>query len=68
MVEQGLDVMFILLINEESSFLQYKLKLFSEEFQTFFKEVLPDWKGDIDLFKPTETIIRRVFESDTSIL
>lgn len=65
MLEQGVDAMFVLIIKEESTFLDYKLKVFAEEFQTFFKEILQHWDGDIDVFKPTWTLIQRVFEVST---
>ena len=62
MLEQRTSVMFVLIIKEESSFLEYKLKVFAEEFQTFYEEILQKWTGDIDIFKPTSTLIQRVFE------
>ncbi len=62
MLEQATRVMFVLIIKEESSFLEYKLKVFSEEFQKFYEEILDKWTGDIEVFKPTNAIIQRVFE------
>jgi hypothetical protein len=64
MLEQREDVIFILILKEESTFIQYKLKLFSEEFQDFFKDILQSWSGRVDLFQPTRTIIERIFEVD----
>lgn len=62
MIEQTEDVMFILILKEASKVLQYKLKLFSHEFRLFFKDVLSQWKGDTGVFRPTKTLIERVFE------
>jgi hypothetical protein len=67
MVEQGENAMSVMIINEESSFLQYKLKLFSEEFQNLFKDLLDHWAGEIEVFTPTRAIIQRIFELDTEI-
>lgn len=62
MLEQGRKVFFILIINEESSFLYFKLKHFSEEFQNFFQDVLAKWTGKIEVFQPTRALIDRIFE------
>ncbi len=64
MVEQGASAMFVLILKEESSFLEYKLRSFAEEFQNFFKEVLQHWIGEMEVFKPTRTLIQRVFEQN----
>lgn len=62
MIEPGVNFVFILIIKEESSFLRYKLKLFTQEFSEFFKDVLPIWNNNIDIFKPTGTLIQKIFE------
>jgi len=62
MVEQKPNVMFVLINKEESTFLRYKLRLFAEEFESFFKEALQHRSGQIDLFQPTKTLIYRLFE------
>ncbi|MFX0132918.1 MAG: hypothetical protein ACFFDN_04660 [Candidatus Hodarchaeota archaeon] len=64
MLEQREDVIFILILKEESTFIQYKLKLFSEEFQDFFKEILQTWEGRVDIFQPARALIERIFEVD----
>lgn len=64
MFEEGENVMFVLVFKEESSFLQYKLRLFAEEFQIFFKDILSHWTGELDVFIPTKTLIKRIFELD----
>ncbi len=65
MLRQAETTVYVLIIKKESSFLQYKLNLFSREFQTFFKDILQHWLGQIDVFAPTRTLIQRVFELDT---
>ncbi len=61
-LEQKVDYMFILIIKEESSFLRYKLKLFTQEFYEIYKDVIEIWNNRIDIFKPTGTLIQRIFE------
>lgn len=67
MVEQTADIIFVLIITEESSFLPYKLKLFSEEFHTFFKDILQHWIGELNAFQPSKTLIQRIFEIEINI-
>jgi hypothetical protein len=62
MMEPSMDYVFILIIKEESSFLRYKLKLFTQEFSEFFKDVLAIWNNNTDIFKPTGTLIQKIFE------
>jgi hypothetical protein len=64
MINHESIAMFVLIIKEESSFLRYKLKVFSEEFKKFFEDIFQHWMGKIAYFKPTRTIIQRVFELD----
>jgi len=63
MLEQGKSFMVILIIKEESSFIRYKLKLFTQEFYEFFKDAFEIWQNNVDIFKPTGTLIQRIFES-----
>ncbi|NVM02496.1 MAG: hypothetical protein HWN67_09190 [Candidatus Helarchaeota archaeon] len=58
------NIVFILVIKEKSSFLQYKLEQFSKKFSEFFKDLLKNWNGDMELFYPTKTLIRNIFELD----
>ncbi len=67
MVEQKAEVMFVLIITEASGFLPYKLKLFAEEFITFFKDVLEHWVGQMDVFEPTKALIQKNFEVGTKL-
>ncbi len=66
LVKQEKDLIFILILKEESTYLQYKLERFSDEFQDFFKEILVSWDGQIDTFIPTRRIIQQVFEISSS--
>lgn len=62
MVEQGESIIIVLIANEESSFLQYKLEIFAKEFHNFFKDIIEHKTEEIGLYGPTRTIIQRIFE------
>ncbi len=66
LVEHYHDINFILLNKEESTFLQFKLRLFAKEFHEMFKEVLRYWVGEVGIFSPTKALIRRIFEIEPS--
>lgn len=61
MLEQETYHTFVLIIKQQSSFIRYKLKLFVQEFYEIFKDVIRAWDGNIDIFKPTGTLIQRIF-------
>ncbi len=52
----------ILLISDTSSYLPYKLSVFTTEFQTYFGETLNHWDGNTAIFAPTSKIVEQVFE------
>ena len=64
MLEQKNNIYFVLIIKEESNFIQYKLKAFSDEFISFYKEILLCWQGEMEYFVPTRKLIQTVFELD----
>ncbi len=68
MLHQTTNLVFVLILKEESNFLQYKLRLFSQEFQSLFNETLEQWNGNIDIFKPTRALIQRIFELSEKVI
>ena len=64
LLEQENEVLFVLLLKDESVFLQYKLKKFVENFVFFFKETLVNWDGNLKYFTPTRELIRKHFETE----
>jgi hypothetical protein len=66
MLERGKYHMFILIIKEQSSIIRYKLKVFIQEFYEFFKDVVEIWDNNVDIFKPTGTLIQKIFEGAKS--
>ncbi len=65
MLERGAEVIGVLILNEESSFLQYKLKVFLNEFETFFKGAIENFIGNVTTFKLARGIVQHVFELKT---
>ncbi len=68
MLQQTTDTVFVLIIKEESNFLQYKLRQFSQEFQSLFKDTLQHWNGNIEIFKPARSLIQRIFELKENVV
>ncbi len=52
----------ILVISDKSTYLPYKLSVFTTEFQTYFQETLAKWDGNASIFAPTAKIVEQVFE------
>ena len=60
-IYQSTFVSGVLYTSEELNFPKIVLKEFVEKFETLYYNFLIDWKGDVDIFKPTETIINEFF-------
>ncbi len=62
LMERGEKVFGILILNDESSFLQYKLTTFLKEFEIFFGEEITNFVGDITEFKIAKRLVQHIFE------
>ncbi|NVM02495.1 MAG: hypothetical protein HWN67_09185 [Candidatus Helarchaeota archaeon] len=62
LIDFGPNIVFLLVISEQSAFLFYKLKEFSEKFSNFFKDLLKNWQGNTEIFTPTKSLIQSIFE------
>ena len=62
LMEKGEEVFGVLILNDQSSFLQYKLTVFLREFENFFKEEIENFRGDIVTFKIAKKLVQHVFE------
>ncbi len=51
----------VLYTSEELNFPKIVLKEFVEKFETLYHNILTDWKGDTDVFNPTEIIANELF-------
>lgn len=62
MLEKGIEATFILILKQESLVSRYKIKLLSNEFHNFFKDIFQNWQGNVSLFLPTKALIQKIFE------
>ncbi|NVM01309.1 MAG: hypothetical protein HWN67_03175 [Candidatus Helarchaeota archaeon] len=58
----GKYVTAALITIEDLEILHTKLKMLVEEFESLFQYILPDWKGDLDVFSPVKVMVKRVFK------
>lgn len=65
LLEQGELAIFVLIIREDSAYLRQKLKGFSDEFHSYYKDSLHNWTGDMVVFEPVQGMIQRIFELKT---
>ncbi len=63
LLEYGKNVMVALLTTENLSVLRNKLEIFLEEFETFFIDIFPVWKGDTTVFLPANVLVERIFKT-----
>ncbi|MFX0135638.1 MAG: hypothetical protein ACFFDN_18480 [Candidatus Hodarchaeota archaeon] len=59
---RGEKVFGVLILNEESSFLQHKLTIFLKEFEILFGEEISNFVGDITSFKIAKKLVQHIFE------
>ncbi|MFX1452856.1 MAG: hypothetical protein ACFFCM_18610, partial [Promethearchaeota archaeon] len=62
LLEYGKNVMVALLTEENLSVLRNKLKIFLKEFEIFFVDIFPVWKGDTTVFLPAKVLVDRIFK------
>ncbi len=62
LLEHGTHVTIALISIEDLQILRKKLKHLIILFESLFKDILDDWKGDTSIFQPTKALIEEVFE------
>lgn len=62
LLEYGNYVTSVIIASKDLKILHEKLKFFTNEVETFFKDFLIKWDGNIEHFRPTEVVIERIFE------
>ncbi|HUY01586.1 MAG TPA: MFS transporter [Candidatus Deferrimicrobium sp.] len=62
LLQYGTNITVCLLATEDLSILRKKMKIFTQEFEEFFRTVIPNWNGNIDYFSPADILIERIFE------
>ena len=61
-VEHGKNIILALIVKEDQEIFHDKMKVFVREFESFFKDIIPIWKGDLEYFMPTKTLIEKIFK------
>ncbi|NVM01311.1 MAG: hypothetical protein HWN67_03185, partial [Candidatus Helarchaeota archaeon] len=61
LLKYGTYITAALLSEEDLEILHSKLKSLVEEFENLFQYVLPDWKGDLEVFSPAKVMVERIF-------
>lgn len=65
--EYGDRFVVTLIARKDLRIIRSKLKILSEEIQNVFWEILEDWNGDLDVFKPINTLIKNLFEESDRV-
>jgi hypothetical protein len=60
-MDKGKYVTGILVVERELEILKYLLKKLISQFEEYYSDFLKNWKGDLDLFKPTKHLISSIF-------
>jgi len=60
-LEYGKYVTVIILAEEELKILFEKISQFTQEFENLFSKVLESWDGNADIFKITDSLIKKIF-------
>ncbi len=58
----GKYVNLALLIEEDFEIIQYKLQKLLDKFEELYKDVLPTWKGDLNIFQPVYVLIEQILK------
>lgn len=61
LMEEGDFIIGVLIVEQELEILRFFLKKIVRQFEEFFYEALRNWNGNVDLFKPTKSIINKIF-------
>jgi hypothetical protein len=61
LIENGKLIMGIFVVEEDLKLLRYLLKELVTKFEYYYSNILSDWKGDLNLFKPTTHLINSIF-------
>jgi len=62
--EYGQNFFVVLISQKDLKILRTKLKALTGEIERVFREVLADWSGNLDVFKPINTMIKNIFLKD----
>ena len=61
LVEKGNVIMGVFIVEQDLKLLRYLLRKLILQFEFYYSSILVDWKGDLNLFKPTKHLINSIF-------
>jgi len=60
--KQGIHVIAIMVADEDLSVVQFKLEKLLKEFEMIFGALMETWSGELNLFKPLDAMVNRIFD------
>jgi hypothetical protein len=67
LLEEGKYIIGVLVVEQELEILKYLLKKIVYQFEEFFQNLLINWNGDTNIFKPTKNILNNIFSIEKYI-
>ncbi len=67
LLEEGKYIIGVLVVEQELEILKYFLKKIVYEFEEFFQDILKNWNGDTNIFKPTKNIVNNILSIEKYI-
>ncbi len=60
-IEYGKNVIVAIVAKQDMNILHEKANKLVQEYEEFFKEIFPGWKGDLEFFKPSSVLVDKIF-------
>ena len=61
MMEEGSQIILAVMVTEELKTVRNKMLDFVVDFESFFEELLQDWRGELKVFSPTKRLVEKHF-------
>ena len=62
LIKYGQFVTAALIAEDDLEILHSKLKSLVEDFESLFQYILPEWKGDLEVFSPVKVMVEKIFQ------
>ncbi len=62
--ESSPHALFIMVAKDDLYIVHHKLQQLAKDFELIYGDMMPEWGGDLNLFKPLESIVNRIFEKE----
>jgi len=66
--EQSPHAVVIMIADEDLYIVHHKLQQLLKEFEVLFGDVMYRWSGNLDLFKPFQPIVNKIFELKSEVI